>query len=203
MKDATYVHPLTALGKRVMDISLAFSGLLLTLSLYPVIALAIKLDSPGSVFYRQLRIGFQRDDCICLFMMIKFRTMSPNAKSESKVTASGRFLRKTHLDELPLLWNVLLGDMSIVGPKPERPGTSCQRESNIPFYTERTYDVTPGIIGLAQLHLGNDKTIDDTRNKVAYDHAYALSLNHPLDWLKMDTSILFKAMMVMMTGRIN
>ena len=211
MKDITYVHPLTALGKRVMDISIAITGIILTLPLYPFIALAIRMDSPGPVFYRQMRIGYQRDNYISLFMMAKFRTMRSDAgtgtgpvwaqKNDPRITGIGNFLRKTRLDELPQLWNVLMGDMSIVGPRPERPGMCNKLESNIPFYTERTYDVVPGITGLAQVNLGYDETIDDVRNKVAYDHAYALALSSPSDWLKMDVSIMFKTMMVMITGR--
>ncbi|MGI9276774.1 MAG: sugar transferase [Endozoicomonas sp.] len=209
MKGVTYVHPLTATGKRVMDISIAVTGIILTLPLYPFIALAIKLDSPGSIFYRQLRIGYQRNSYISLFMMIKFRTMRSDAesgtgpvwaqKNDPRITGIGSFLRKTRLDELPQLWNVLFGDMSIVGPRPERPGMCHKLENNIPFYTERTYDVVPGITGLAQVNLGYDETIDDVRNKVAFDHAYALALSSPMDWIKMDISIIFKTMMVMIT----
>ena len=211
MKDVTYVHPVTAICKRSMDMSIAIVGLLMTLPLYPFIAIAIKLDSPGPVFYRQMRIGYQRDSYISLFQMVKFRTMRADAESKSgpvwaqkndpRITKLGNFLRKTRLDELPQLWNVLIGDMSIVGPRPERPGMCNKLESNIPFYTERTYDVVPGITGLAQVNLGYDETIDDVRNKVAYDHAYALALSSPLDWLKMDIFIMFKTFMVMVLGR--
>ncbi|KEQ18878.1 sugar transferase [Endozoicomonas numazuensis] len=211
MKDVTYVHPITALGKRVMDISLAVIGIILTLPLYPFIAIAIRLDSPGPVFYRQMRIGYQRENYVSLFLMTKFRTMSADAEAKSgpvwaakndpRVTKVGHFLRKTRLDELPQLWNVLMGDMSIVGPRPERPGMCHKLEDNIPFYTERTFDVVPGITGLAQVNLSYDETIDDVRNKVAYDHAYALSLSSPADWLKMDFTIMFKTMWVMVKGK--
>lgn len=211
MKDVTYVHPVTALCKRAMDMSIAIVGLMMTLPLYPFIAIAIKLDSPGPVFYRQMRIGYQRDSYISLFHMIKFRTMRADAEAKSgpvwaqkndpRITKLGNFLRKTRLDELPQLWNVMFGDMSIVGPRPERPGMCNKLESSIPFYTERTYDVVPGITGLAQVNLGYDETIDDVRNKVAYDHAYALALSSPLDWLKMDVFIMFKTFMVMVLGR--
>lgn len=211
MKDVTYVHPLTAFGKRAMDMSIAVVGIIFTLPLYPFIALAIKLDSPGPIFYRQMRIGYQRDSYVSLFHMIKFRTMRADAEAKSgpvwaqkndpRITKIGNFLRKTRLDELPQLWNVLFGDMSIVGPRPERPGMCHKLENNIPFYTERTYDVVPGITGLAQVNLSYDETIDDVRNKVAYDHAYALALSSPMDWLKMDVFIMFKTMWVMVAGR--
>ncbi|WP_062267323.1 sugar transferase [Endozoicomonas arenosclerae] len=211
MKDVTYVHPITALCKRAMDISVAVIGIVLTLPLYPFIALAIKLDSPGPVFYRQMRIGYQRENYVSLFLMMKFRTMSADAESKSgpvwaakndpRITKVGNFLRKTRLDELPQLWNVLMGDMSVVGPRPERPGMCHKLENNIPFYTERTFDVVPGITGLAQVNLSYDETIDDVRNKVAYDHAYALALSSPADWLKMDFTIMFKTFWVMVTGK--
>ena len=211
MKDTTYVHPLTAFGKRSMDIIIALIGLMLTLPLFPIIALAIKLDSPGPVIYKQLRIGHQRDNYISLFMMKKFRTMRADAesgtgpvwatKNDPRITRLGNFLRKTRLDELPQFFNVLAGDMSMVGPRPERPGMCNKLENNIPFYTERTYDVTPGITGLAQISLGYDETIDDVRNKVAYDHAYALSLSNPWEWLKMDITVMLKTFTVMVLGR--
>ena len=167
MHEVTYVHPLTALGKRCMDIAIAAIALAITLPLFPLIALAVKLDSRGPAIYQQLRIGYQRDNYISLFMMKKFRTMRVDAeegtgpvwakKNDSRITRIGNFLRKTRLDELPQLWNVLVGDMSIVGPRPERPGMCCKLEGEIPFYTERTYDVTPGITGLAQVSLGLPK----------------------------------------------
>ena len=211
MKDTTYVHPLTAFGKRSMDIVIALVGMTITLPLFPIIALAIKLDSPGPVIYQQLRIGYQRENYISLFMMKKFRTMRADAesgtgpvwatKNDPRITRLGIFLRKTRLDELPQFFNVLAGDMSMVGPRPERPGMCNKLETNIPFYTERTYDVTPGITGLAQVSLGYDETIDDVRNKVAYDHAYALSLSNPWEWLKMDISVMIRTFTVMVLGR--
>ena len=211
MKDVTYVHPVTAIGKRAMDMMVAIVGLMLTLPLFPLIAIAIKMDSPGPVFYRQMRIGYQRENYISLFQMVKFRSMRADAEAKSgpvwaqkndpRITRLGNFLRKTRLDELPQLWNVLVGDMSIVGPRPERPGMCNKLESRIPFYTERTYDVVPGLTGLAQVNLGYDESIDDVRNKVAYDHAYALALSSPMDWLKMDTFVMFKTLTVMVLGK--
>ncbi len=211
MNDLTYVHPLTHLGKRMLDITIAIIGLILTAPLFPLIALVVKLDSPGPVFYKQMRIGYQRENYISLFMMIKFRTMRADAekksgpvwaqKNDPRITKMGLFLRKTRLDELPQLWNVLVGEMSVVGPRPERPGMCNKLESNIPFYTERTYDVVPGVTGLAQVYLGYDETIEDVRRKVGFDHAYALALSNPWEWLKMDLWIMFKTVVVMVTGK--
>ncbi|KEI70838.1 sugar transferase [Endozoicomonas elysicola] len=211
MKESTYVHPIASMGKRLMDILIALVGLLITLPLFPIIALAIRLDSPGPIIYQQMRIGYQKEYYIRLFMMKKFRTMRNDAeegtgpvwaqKNDPRITKIGNFLRKTRLDELPQLWNVLVGDMSMVGPRPERPGMYNKLENNIPFYSERTFDVVPGITGLAQVNMGYDETLNDVRNKVAYDHAYALALSSPWEWLKMDIYVMFKTIVVMITGR--
>lgn len=211
MKESTFVHPLAATGKRSIDIVIALVGLTITLPLFPFIALAIRLDSPGPVVYQQIRIGYQMNNYIRLFMMKKFRTMRNDAeagtgpvwaqKNDPRITRVGNFLRKTRLDELPQLWNVLVGDMSIVGPRPERPGMYQKLEHNIPFYSERTFDVVPGITGLAQVNMGYDQTLNDVKNKVAYDHAYALALTTPWGWLKMDVYVIFKTLYVMVTGK--
>lgn len=211
MQESTYVHPMASLGKRAIDILIALAGLLITLPLFPIIALAIRLDSPGPIVYQQMRIGYQKENYIRLFMMKKFRSMRNDAeagtgpvwaqKNDPRITKVGNFLRKTRLDELPQLWNVLVGDMSIVGPRPERPGMYNKLETNIPFYSERTFDVVPGITGLAQVHTGYDETLNDVKNKLAYDHAYALALSSLWGWLKMDSYVMFKTFFVMVTGR--
>lgn len=211
MKEPTFVHPVAATGKRLIDIVVALVGLAITLPLFPFIALAIRLDSPGPVIYQQIRIGYQMENYIRLFMMKKFRTMRNDAeagtgpvwaqKNDPRITRVGNFLRKTRLDEIPQLWNVLVGDMSIVGPRPERPGMYQKLENNIPFYSERTYDVVPGITGLAQVNMGYDQTLNDVKNKVAYDHAYALALTTTWGWLKMDFYVMFKTLYVMVTGK--
>lgn len=205
------INPITAKAKRAMDIVLSMIGLTLTLPLFPMIALAIKLDSPGPVFYRQLRIGRATPECSLLFFMIKFRTMRTDAeaasgatwaaKSDPRITRVGRFLRKTRLDELPQFFNVLTGEMSLIGPRPERPGFYQKLENEIPYFVERTYGVTPGITGLAQVNQGYDTCIEDVRSKVGFDHSYALSLSSPLSWLKMDIYIIFRTLVVMVCGR--
>ncbi len=211
MIEPTFVHPVAARGKRLIDIVLALVGLVITLPLLPFIALAIRLDSPGPIIYQQIRIGYQMESYIRLFMMKKFRTMRNDAeagtgpvwaqKNDPRITRVGNFLRKTRLDEIPQLWNVLVGDMSIVGPRPERPGMYQKLENNIPFYSERTFDVVPGITGLAQVNMGYDETLNDVKNKVAYDHAYALALTTTWGWLKMDFYIMIKTLYVMVTGK--
>ena len=211
MKESTFVHPVAATGKRLMDIVFALVGLIITLPLFPFIALAIRLDSQGPIIYQQVRIGYQMEGYIRLFMMKKFRTMRNDAeagtgpvwaqKNDPRITRVGNFLRKTRLDEIPQLWNVLVGDMSMVGPRPERPGMYQKLENNIPFYSERTFDVVPGITGLAQVNMGYDQTLNDVKNKVAYDHAYALALTTTWGWLKMDFYIMIKTLYVMVTGK--
>lgn len=207
----THVHPVTAAGKRLLDILGAVAGILITLPVWPLVALAIKLDSEGPVFFRQLRIGRSTNERTELFMMVKFRTMRADAekmtgavwatKQDPRITRVGRFLRKTRLDELPQLVNVLKGEMSLVGPRPERPGIFARLDAAIPFYAERIYGVPPGITGLAQVCQGYDETLEDVRRKLLFDHAYALALHRPLAWLRMDLEIMFRTFTVMMTGR--
>jgi lipopolysaccharide/colanic/teichoic acid biosynthesis glycosyltransferase len=146
-----------------------------------------------------------------LFQMIKFRTMVADAeaktgpvwagKDDPRITRVGRFLRKTRLDELPQLWNVLKGEMSLIGPRPERPGICHRLEREIPFFAERTYGLAPGITGLAQVNQGYDETLDDVRSKVGYDHGYALALSNPVRWIITDLSIAFRTLSVMAGGR--
>ncbi|MGL4474171.1 MAG: sugar transferase [Shewanella sp.] len=205
------IHPVTAKIKRCSDILLASIGLLLTLPLLPVIALAIKLDSKGPVFYKQLRIGQSLKDRTLLFNMIKFRTMRTDAESMSgavwaskcdpRITRVGLFLRKTRLDEIPQFFNVLKGDMSMIGPRPERPGFYQTLEDAIPFFADRTYGLLPGITGLAQVKQGYDTCIDDVKSKVGYDHSYCLALTSLSGWIKMDTYIVFATLNVMFRGR--
>ncbi|NLS12926.1 sugar transferase [Vibrio sp. SM6] len=205
------INPTTAIAKRGFDIVFALIGLALTLPLFPLIALAIKCDSRGPVLFRQLRIGRALPDRSLLFNMIKFRTMRTDAEAQSgatwaekgdpRITRVGLFLRKTRLDELPQFINVLLGDMSIIGPRPERPGFYQKLENAIPYFAERTYGVTPGITGLAQVNQGYDTCIEDVRSKVGFDHSYALSLSSAKSWLRMDGYIMLRTVMVMVCGR--
>jgi lipopolysaccharide/colanic/teichoic acid biosynthesis glycosyltransferase len=186
-------------------------GLALTAPILPLVALAIRLDSPGPILFRQLRVGESTARQTKLFYMIKFRSMGVNAeaktgpvwatKNDPRVTRVGRFMRKTRLDEIPQLLNVLKGDMSLIGPRPERPGIVPRLENSIPFFSERVYGVRPGITGLAQVYQGYDETVEDTRCKVGYDHAYALSLTKARHWLAMDAMIILRTVLVVVTGR--
>ncbi len=205
------INPTTALAKRAFDLLGASSALLLLAPLLPCIALAIKLESPGPVLFRQTRIGRSLPDRIEMFEMIKFRTMRSDAEAatgavwaqaqDPRITRVGQFLRKTRLDELPQLVNVLRGEMSLIGPRPERPEFYRRLENAIPFFAERTYGLKPGITGLAQVHQGYDTCIEDVRSKVGFDHSYALALSTPRHWIAMDLMIVLRTLAVMVLGR--
>lgn len=205
-----YSTPAVRFGKRLFDLttgSLLF--IVFAIVLIPV-AVAIKLDSRGPVFYRQLRVGRQLPDRTDLFHLIKFRTMRTDAeaagaawatKGDPRVTRLGRFMRKTRIDELPQAMNVLRGEMSMMGPRPERPQFFAKLESSIPLYSERVFGVLPGITGLAQVRQGYDETIEDVRSKVGWDHAYAMKIETFWSWLKTDITIAADTAMVMIRGR--
>jgi lipopolysaccharide/colanic/teichoic acid biosynthesis glycosyltransferase/cellulose synthase/poly-beta-1,6-N-acetylglucosamine synthase-like glycosyltransferase len=198
-------------AKRAMDIAGALAAAILALPVIPLLILVIRLDSPGPVFFRQHRIGRCEKDRTQLFWMYKFRTMRIDAeaagrpvwatKNDPRVTRIGRILRKTRLDEIPQLWNVLRGDMSLIGPRPERPGFYEKLEKEIPFFVERTAGLRPGITGLAQVKQGYDRDLEDVRSKVCYDHAYALSLSGFFSWLSMDLRIVGQTVWIMAAGR--
>ncbi len=206
-----YIPISVLIAKRVLDISAALLGLSIGLCLLPLLALLIKFDSKGPIFFSQLRVGQVTPDTSKMFAMYKFRTMRLDAeaatgavlasKNDPRITHIGRFLRLTRLDEIPQLFNVLKGDMSLIGPRPERPDFYKKLEDAIPFFTERTWGLKPGITGLAQVNQGYDECIEDVRNKVSYDHAYALSLSSFSSWLRADINIVFKTVVVMVCGR--
>jgi len=174
--------------KRLGDLLMAFVVLLLTSPLLPFLALGVKLSSPGPVFYKQMRVG--RGGRI--FKIIKFRSMGQDAESgtgavwsqngDSRITRFGKFLRKSRLDELPQLWNVFVGDMSFVGPRPERPEFDEELEREIPFYRARRA-VRPGLTGWAQVNYGYGSTMLDTLRKVEYDLYYIKNESPYLDLL--------------------
>ena len=189
--------------KRVIDISGAISGLILTSPIILLSALAIKLDSKGCIFYKQLRVGELHDDFVSLMYT------DAEAKSgavwacdnDPRITKVGRFLRKTRIDELPQFWNVLKGDMSLIGPRPERPAFYMNLEENVPYFSQRTYHLKPGISGLAQVMNGYDENIEGVRKKIAWDYAYALSLSSYSSWCKTEMSIFLKTLLVIIKGK--
>lgn len=211
MQYNSFIHPSIALLKRSVDLIFSIVCLLFSLPLFLMIAIMIKLSSRGDIFYCQSRVGKITAGKVKHFNMIKFRTMVTNAEANSgavwatsndnRLTSVGKLLRKVRLDELPQFINVIKGDMSLIGPRPERPEIVIELDKKIPFYSERTYDVTPGITGFAQVNQGYDTCIDDVKTKIAYDCAYSLSLAKLHRWLLMDLNIIFKTILIMVLGR--
>jgi len=163
--------------KRLLDFSLSLVGMAVFLLLLPVIGLAIRLDSPGGIFYSQERTGLNGRT----FRIHKFRSMRSDAEANTgavfsrpndpRVTRVGRFLRKTRLDELPQVWNILRGDMSLVGPRPERPEHVRRLTEKIPFYRTR-HIIRPGLTGWAQVRYPYGSTDEDALAKLQYDLYY-------------------------------
>ena len=186
--DGFAAGPLYAPAKRIADVVVSLGLLLLTLPLMAITALLIKLDSPGPVFYRQLRAGQFGTP----FTLFKFRSMSVDAEAggqprwaqqqDPRVTRVGSIIRLLRIDELPQLLNVLRGEMSMVGPRPERPHFVEQLAQIIPFYHERSY-VAPGITGWAQVNFPYGASVEDAREKLAYDLYYVKNRNLLLDLL--------------------
>lgn len=171
--------------KRSIDLVLALIGGIIFAVLFPFIALIIKWESKGHIFYRQTRIGKEGKP----FEFIKFRTMIENAepngavwarKDDSRVTKFGRLIRKTRLDELPQILNILKGEMSVVGPRAERPEFVEKLKKQIPFYEERLL-VRPGLSGWAQINYGKDLDHNDTKEKLQYDLYYIKNRSFTLD----------------------
>jgi sugar transferase (PEP-CTERM system associated) len=187
--------------KRLSSIVLSIIGLVLSLPLLPFVALAIKLTSPGRLLYHQKRVG--KNDTV--FYCYKFRTMRADAEADTgatwagdddpRITSVGRFLRTTRLDEIPQLWNVLKGDMSLVGPRPERPEFIEWLKHEIPYYTLR-HTVRPGITGWAQTRYKYGNTIEDTKEKLRYDLYYIKNMSPGLDGL-----ILLETIKTILLGR--
>ena len=231
------------LVKRCIDVAFAGAGLLLLGLMLPFIALAIKLDSPGPLFYRQRRASCLRATAnggrcqFAVFQMLKFRTMRTDAEARTgavlaaendpRVTRVGRFLRRTRIDELPQFWNVLKGDMSLVGPRPERPELLENLTLAIPFFEERMRDCKPGITGMAQVSLtysggapegsrlkavedslvnpygfeqARGALADDMRTKLLFDLAYVASLERFSTFLMTELWVIAQTPIVMLRG---
>lgn len=181
---------LNLLVKRLLDITVSLIGLAFFVLMLPPLALIMRLDSAGPIFFRQERLG--RGGRV--FKIIKLRSMIPNAekltgavwatKGDPRITRVGRFLRKTRLDEVPQLWNVLRGEMSIVGPRPERPVFVEQLTTQIPFYRTRLL-VAPGLTGWAQVCYKYGNTAEDALIKLQYDLYYIRHQSFTLDLLIM------------------
>lgn len=234
------------LAKRAVDLLGGAALACAAAPLAPAIALAIWLDDPGPILYKQRRAGmlrgFEDKDGIPtpsfeLFDMFKFRTMRVDAEkltgavlaseNDPRITRVGRILRKTRLDELPQIFNILRGDMSLVGPRPERPELLINLALAIPFFEERMRDVKPGLTGLAQVSLGytgrafegsdaskfedtllnpfdlpeaEGAQADDMRMKLLFDLAYAAALETLESFLAMELKIIAMTPWVMLKG---
>jgi len=227
------VAPWQRITKRAIDIGLSVAGLSLFLLALPFLAVAIKLDSRGPVFYSQVRVGInrregdrrrrvgpdphidrrrpgnQRDRRRVVaaghtYYMHKLRTMYVDSESDGvrwaskndpRITRVGHILRQTRLDELPQFWNVLTGEMSIVGPRPERPPFITHLSAEVPGYLQRL-QFKPGITGLAQVENGYDDSVDSVERKVEMDVRYMREFS-----LLGDFMILARSVAVVLTGR--
>jgi exopolysaccharide biosynthesis polyprenyl glycosylphosphotransferase len=173
-------------GSRVLDIICGLIIAAIFAVVFPFVAIAIKLDSPGAIFYKQERVGLNG----AKFTIYKLRSMVQNAerngqaqwavKGDSRITKVGNFIRKTRLDELPQVINVLKGEMSMVGPRPERQQFMDKLETQIPNFNKRLA-VKPGLTGWAQVNYGYGSTVEDAQIKLNYDLYYckhqSLALN--------------------------
>ena len=185
--------------KRIVELLIATIFFVPAVVIGLIIAISIKVDSKGPVFFIQERVGQNGRP----FKLIKFRTMHNNSEldgpqfakeNDSRVTRVGKFLRKTRLDELPQLINVIRGDMSFVGPRPEQIPFARQFEDKIPYYNLR-YSLKPGLTGWAQINRGYTSGLNDTKEKLEYDLFY---LRYESPWL--DLLILFKTLKIVLTG---
>jgi len=187
--------------RRLLAFSVSLLGLLLTLPLMPFVVLAIKLDSPGPVLYRQERAGRGGKPFFCY----KFRTMRQDAEADTgptwaldddpRITRVGRFLRTSRIDEIPQLWCVLKGDMAFVGPRPERPEFVEWLSKQLPYYGVR-HMVRPGITGWAQVRYKYGNTIEDAKEKLQFDLFYIKNAS-----LGLDIFIMFQTIKIVLLGR--
>ena len=187
--------------KRLSDISTAGLGLIVMSPIMFLTAILIKLDSKGYVFFKQERVGMDGEG----FALLKFRSMREDAelksgpvwakKDDDRITRVGRFIRKTRIDELPQLINVLKGDMSLVGPRPERPFFVAQLKEKIPFYSLRE-SVRPGVTGWAEICYPYGASVEDAFEKLQYDLYYIKNMSFLLD-----LTIIFETLRVVLLGK--
>ncbi|TDI84763.1 MAG: undecaprenyl-phosphate glucose phosphotransferase [Caldithrix sp.] len=187
--------------KRLMDVMISAFVIIAFAPLWLLVAIAIKLDSKGTVFYKQNRVGKDGKE----FMVYKFRSMVQDAESQTgpmwaekkdpRLTMVGKLLRRPRIDEVPQLINVLKGEMSLIGPRPERPYFVNKFKRDIPFYTRRL-KVKPGITGWAQIKGGYDTSIENVRTKLQYDLFYIENMS-----LRMDLKVILNTIYVMLSGK--
>ncbi len=197
--------------KRCVDIAGAAVALVLALPTIPFVALAIKMSSPGPVLYRQERVARDADGRPYQFLIWKFRTMRVDAESDGqavwaqeddpRVTRIGAFLRRIRFDEVPQLVQVLRGEMTLIGPRPERPSISEALAAQLPAYDDRLAACKPGITGWAQIHTGYDTGIESVREKLLYDFTYNAHLYDIQSYLAMEFRVITLTLSVLIHGR--
>jgi len=188
LSDGFRINSAFVAAASVISILFSLACLVLLFPLLLIIAIAIKASSPGPVLYRQKRVG--RNDVV--FTCYKFRTMRPDAEASTgpmwagdddpRITPVGRILRKARLDEIPQLWNVVKGEMALVGPRPERPEFVKWLSTTIPYYTLR-HTIRPGITGWAQVNYRYGSSVEDAKEKLRYDLFYIKNMSLGLDLL--------------------
>jgi len=200
LSDGFRKFPLLIWAKRYLDILVSLIALILCLPLFAAVGLAIWLESGSPILFRQERTGLRGRP----FEMLKFRSMRNDAEREgpcwasnadSRITRVGRWIRKYRIDELPQVINVLRGEMSIVGPRPERPHFVATLEEQIPFYGLR-HSVRPGITGWAQVRYQYGASVEESKTKLEYDLFYIKHLS-----IMLDLAVLFETLKVMLSGR--
>ena len=186
--------------KRVVDITLATLGLIISIPLFPILAAMIRFDSQGPIFFRQIRVGLLGRT----FEAVKLRSMMVGAekngaqwaeRNDPRVTRVGKYLRQFRFDEIPQLWNVLKGEMTFIGPRPERPEFVANLQTLIPFYNER-HLVKPGLTGWAQINFQKGSSTGDSLKKLQYDLFYIKNRSLPLD-----IGVLLKTINLILTGK--
>jgi sugar transferase (PEP-CTERM system associated) len=192
---------LVNVSKRLIDIVLSLAGLLLSAPFLPLVALVIRLESPGPIFFKQLRVGSGEKP----FLLYKLRSMGQDAerhsgavwaaKNDPRVTRVGRILRNSRIDEIPQLYNVLKGEMSFIGPRPERPEFVEKLKQEIGYYSKR-HSIKPGLTGWAQVRYPYGATAEDAVEKLRYDLYYIKNLS-----IFLDSQILFETVKVVLFGR--
>jgi len=179
------LQPYYKILKRLMDLCVGTAGLVVSAPIMLIAGILIKLESPGPIFYSQVRVGCHNKP----FRIYKLRSMRQDAekggaqwakKGDARVTRIGRILRKTRVDELPQFWNILRGDMSFIGPRPERPEFTGQLAETIPFYQKR-HMVKPGLTGWAQISYEYADSAEGALNKLKYDLYYVKHASVELD----------------------
>jgi lipopolysaccharide/colanic/teichoic acid biosynthesis glycosyltransferase len=191
---------LSAISRNAVHRFVAFLGFLLSLPIVIVTALLIKVDSRGPIFYKQERVGKNGKP----FTLMKFRSMRTDAeksgpvwasKGDDRTTRVGKIIRKIRVDEIPQFWNIIKGEMSFVGPRPERPHFVAQLAAEIPYYEQR-HLIAPGLTGWAQIKYPYGASIEDARQKLQYDLFYIKNFSLILDGI-----IMFETIKIILFGR--